>query len=289
MVRLSSNHTLAVMLGSLLVIFTTAAVAEDKPAAKAGNALPGNEELDKSLFDKPLFDKPLFDDNKSIFDSEPGAAKQSGKGGDYDVSSGQPSDVQKHIDDRLNSSYQDQRMRDQINQVAQWLSSYGIRNQGLFPGVYGDRQQAAQVQLTELVPDNPYADDSGAVSGLQGLDTPTQGLSSTLPGNAQTGGPVWSDNYNNSFNGAQLMDRVRLSMNWGMTPNDVDAWRASPPDDWDGPPGTIFALGNNQGLIVVWGSGRDGRPLKDTGGKKVFIVVGRAWGLQSDQNAPNEK
>jgi hypothetical protein len=179
----------------------------------------------------------------------------------------------------------DQQMRAQMQRVAGWLQAFSLRNQHRFPGVYGSTgsvERAAQVQLTELVGANPYANVTTGVVN-QGLN----GLSPGLPAYYNNdGSPVANSPFANDEWTAELtadnVGRVKLQMDGSASPGEVDSMRNDPPSTMQAAPGTIVASGNGQGYIYVWGAGIDGNPLRDFNGK-IFIVSSQTWNTVEDQ------
>lgn len=167
-------------------------------------------------------------------------------------------------------------MRRQMRAVARYLQLYGIRNGSRFPGLQNDETNAARVQLTELVPNNPY-----------GFATTFSAMAyGGLPVAEQTGSPLWGDQWTQEL-AAQQLDRIRLEMDFSLTPAIIDNYTVNPPQQWVAPPGTITAIGNNQGLFLVWGAGQDGLPIRNPINGRVLIITGSTSGTVSDQSAPN--
>jgi hypothetical protein len=230
----------------------------------------------KPLFsdrDKPLFSDPLFSEATSLMP---------------DMSISTNTNVQRNVDstthvrNQIRDEQLDQEMRNQMTAVSNWLQRYIIRNRNEFPGFTNDNGYAAQVQLTELVPNNPYAGGYTQVMGSHGI------ASQYNPnGSWATGAPVWGDQWTEHLQ-AQQNNRIQLSIDYSINPQQINQWVQEPPSSWTAAPGTISAIGNNQGLFVVWGAGRDGRPIKSitTGG--TFLIAGSGSGTVNDQIAPNE-
>lgn len=230
-----------------------------------------DDQMDKPLFeeqDKPLFSGPLFGDTDTVISKPLPSPEQNSAS---------------KIDNRYRVDQRDQQMRGQMQQVAQWLTTYGIRNGSRFPGYVNDEMYAAQVQLSELVPVNPY--NPGSTIQTAGFGIPAH---YNANGSPATGSPIWQDDYTSHLQ-AQQNARVLLNVDAGITPLEIDEWTKHPPEDWQADPGTITAIGNNQGLFIVWGAGADGKPIQNlyTGG--TLIVVGTTSGTVNDQIAPNEK
>lgn len=255
---------------------------------------------------KPLFDKPLT--SPSVFDkpSDLGAdtsSKSTSNSGDASftkattaAAAAQLSQMAK-MQDKMNTSFMDNNLRQQMNTVSTWLQEYGRFNQGRFPAVTQgslDQQWAAQAQLTELVANNPYGSANYQAPESDFSGNGYLGESGSMPaywnsdGTPKTGSPTQSDEWLAEVQ-AQQMGRVQLKYDPSLTPLAIDQWRTDPPYDWQGAPGTIGAIGNYQGLFCVWGIGKNGKPLKDLTGKNTFIVVGSNQLTQNDLAAPNEK
>src|SRR6185437_7294529 len=49
----------------------------------------------------------------------------------------------------------------------------------------------------------------------------------------------------------------------GMTEENIASWVHSPPESWNGRPGSIFVMTNGTNLYVMWPIGVDGLPVKD--------------------------
>jgi|GEM_PF-6816027 len=172
-------------------------------------------------------------------------------------------------------------MRSQMMRVARWLELYGIRNTR-FPGFQNDEMYAAQVQLTELVPNNPYLPGVTMNPGAAGVPAYYN-----TDGSPMTGSVPWQDNWMNHIQ-AQNNQRILLSINYSITPQQIDQWTKDPPDDWTAAPGTISAIGNNQGLFLVWGAGADGKPIKNLYTGTTLIITGKTYGNVNDQSAANQ-
>lgn len=238
----------------------------------------GNAAAEKGLFgDQPLFSDKLFSDDDDMAsrldkDVQLTASTQANRG---------PS-IGDQVAAQISNSQVDEEFMRQLRHCSQWLQRYCVRNHSNFPGLPNDAGYAAQVQLQELVPNNPY--NYGA----------TQSYYRGVPawfnqnGSPQTGSPVWGDDWQEHIQ-AQNNNRIRLSMDYSLTPAIIDQWTKEPPAQWDGqPPGTINAVGNGQGLFIVWGTGRDGHPFRNPMNGRVFIAAGSTSGTVNDQAAPNE-
>jgi hypothetical protein len=173
-------------------------------------------------------------------------------------------------------SHDDEQMHRQMQRVAAWLQQFSLRNQNRFPGVYGSSgtlERAAEVQLTELVGANPYANvTSGA--GPQGWS----GFSPGLPyyyntnGVPATNSPMANDEWTAELS-ADAAHRINLHMDQSATMGEVESMRNDPPLTMQDSPGTITGCGNGAGFIYVWGAGIDGRPVKDYNGKALILTA----------------
>lgn len=189
-----------------------------------------------SPFDRPLFPQPLFKDEPmgAQLDAAINKANQGIRITDSGTNALLASDTE-----------YDEEMRRQMRETARFLLRYGIRNGGRFPGYSNDEMYAVQTQLATLFPNNPF----GYAKNVWGQ--------------------TWSEQP-----ASQELDRIRLSMDLSLTPPVVDTWSSNPPDNWQAPAGTISAIGNSDGLFVVWGAGRNGKPIKNPSNGKAFIISG---------------
>ena len=189
----------------------------------------------------------------------------------------------------------DTAMKQQMDRVASWLTEFGTRNQGRFPGVEtGDSwglKRSSTVQLTELVGNNPYAGVSNTPARAGELDGLNPGLSYFYNANGSpvTGSPIASDEWTSELT-AEKAGRINLQMDYGLSSGQIDSYRNDPPSNWEASPGTITAIGNGQGFFCVWGAGHDGKPITDgPSSKRPYIIAQRVQSTVDDQNAPNEK
>lgn len=229
-----------------------------------------------SAFDKPLFGKPLWGDK--LF---PDRDTKSGLSSDVSRAAS-PAPHKPSIDDKIATAELDADFRRQIRACANWLTHYGVRNNSRFPGLPNDEGFAAQIQLQDLVPNNPYnfGYTHGNYRGIPAVHNKN--------GSAMTGSPVWSDGWTEHLQ-AQNNGRVLLSINHSINPDIINQWAKNPPMDWSGQaPGTINCIGNGQGLFVVWGAGRDGKPIHNPANGLVFLSTGSTSGFLNDQAGPNE-
>lgn len=192
----------------------------------------------KPLFDKPLFPQPLFsDDFGTSLDSDITRMQSQIR-----MSSSSTASTMAVADSSV-----DEEMRRQMRECARYLLRYGLRNNGRFPGYGNDEMFSVQTQLNDLVPNNPY-EYSQHPTGW---------------------GASWSD-----APSTQQLNRIRLSMDLSLTGDVIDNWAGTPPANWQAPPGTITCSGNGQGLFMVWGAGKDGKPIRNPANGRIFIITG---------------
>ena len=254
------------------------AIAAD-PGFSSTNGSNGNPNSD---FEKPLFPEPLFSD-QPMFSTDSMATQL-----DADIQHVQeqrkaPPPQKPTVASQINTSEVDQEMRRQVRAVARLLYNYSLRNHSYFPSAVNsmDEMYAMQVQCEELVPNNPY--NYGAT------ETMNWGIPATFNanGSAATGSPVWGDQWTQHLQ-AQNDNRVLLITDQSLNHQMADQWADDPPQTWTAAPGTITAIGNNQGFFIVWGAGADGKPLKNPMNGKTFIVAVSTSGTVNDQIAPSE-
>ncbi len=232
-----------------------------------------------SLFDnKPLFDDHLFEDqNEPLFSKR----TESQPNPQAAAATAEAAAVQK-VQNKIDASFQDNEMRNQMKSCFEWMNTYLIRNGSRFPGVLqNDILWSAKIQLTELVPNNPYNWGNVQQSGEMGMPAYLN-----PDGTPQTGSPVWQ-NYWQEHLVSDQMNRINLVFNPGLNPQMVTDWYQNPPSDWQGTPGLITLIGNNQGFFIVWGAGRDGKPVSNPYNKGVYILGGNTYKVVTDQSAPN--
>jgi hypothetical protein len=162
---------------------------------------------------------------------------------------------------RIASEIDDQRMYEQMNRVASWLSQYCTWNHR-FPE-YGDEMTWAKQQINQIVPNPPY--QTGSIRMASGLDA-----------DPEYNQPADSPEYISPPPGSpESLNRIQLNFDPSLSEQQVQNWRTDPPDEWQAAPGTITAISNNQNLFVIWGAGIDGQPIKDPTTKRVIMVIGR--------------
>jgi hypothetical protein len=259
------------------------------------------QNADQPLFDdmnKPLFNEPLFaDEGNTKQGNEPAAQSPANNTIDMKMENAvidrKIEEASRRAEQKLQESRANQILEGQIDKVCSWLQQYAMMTYHTFPGYVSDEMHQAQIQLTELVPNNPY--NPGTTPVVGGESGSFIFGSSGFPyeynanGTPRTGSPSMTGEWSvPAFQQVQDLDRIRLSINQSLTRNMIDYWTTDPPDDWVAPPGTITATGNNQGLFIVWGAGRDGKPIKSSLTGRTYIAVGSTYATMDDQNAPNE-
>lgn len=252
-----------------LIASSILALSACQSALALDNLFGGNN----NMFPEESLDKPLFSEFKltnqtvsnPLMKKDPAAAK-------------------KAFQDMV--SRDDDQMRDQMQKVASWLQEFSLRNQNRFPGVYGSSntiERAAEVQLTELVGPNPYANAAAAVQDreLSGL-TPGLSYYYNADGTPNTGGPLANDEWTAELT-ADNAHRVQLGMDEGITNTSIEGYRQSAPMNWQGAPGTINGRGDGQGNLYVYGIGVNGKPLKDAGGQSTYLIFTQTANNVEDQ------
>lgn len=226
---------------------------------------------------KSMFDDHLFEDQ-----SEPLFSTTTAKPNPQAALEKSEEAAAAKMQAKMDQGFQDNEMRNQMKSEFNWMNNYLIRNGSRFPGVLqNDILWAAKIQMTELVPNNPYNWGAVEQSGEMGMPAYTN-----PDGTWQTGSPVWQ-NYWQEHLVSDQMNRINLVYDPSITPNRIDDWAQNPPSDWVGPPGQITCIGNNQGFFIVWGAGRDGKPVKNPYNKGVYILGGNTYKTVTDQSAPN--
>lgn len=257
------------LLGCFAMLSSSSAIAEDDVWATSASASAAKPLFDtNNLFAGDLFSK---DDMATSLDAQ--IASTVKKEPKVDPAAQQVAAIQ--------NQQVVEEMRSQMMRVARWLEVYGIRNTR-FPGFQNDEMYAAQVQLTELVPNNPYMAGVTMNPGAQGVPAYYNS-----DGSPMTGSVPWGDDWRNHLQ-AQNNQRVLLSINYSITAPQIDQWAKDPPEDWVAAPGTISAVGNNQGLFLVWGAGADGKPIKNLFNGNTLIITGRTYGNVNDQTSANQ-
>lgn len=222
-----------------------------------------------------------YDDGAAKLDSGAENGDSSAKVGTASQTSNSDSEAvrkaERKIERDLAQSEQDLTMYQQMSQVINWLNQYCVWNHH-WPEPIEETNQAVN-QLCELVPNNPYKWKS-KVQEAQGQSTDPDYLYLNQPMNqptdASTGFEGDSMDPGTSFE-ALGNKRIKLVFNPSLTVAEVKSWETDPPQEWEDEPGTITGISNSQNLIVVWGAGADGKPLKVPGSRKTRIFVSNVW------------
>lgn len=184
--------------------------------------------------------------------------------------------------------FADSELYEQMERVSRWMDQYATWNQK-FPDV-GDETNWARIQMNALVPNNPYAGDK--LQLMAGLDaTPSYADPNNAPGSYDTPPEMQGAALQESTSANQVnenpddgsidtdtnadLNRIWLTTDPSLNENMAQEYLTQPPDDWTGSPGSINVVSNNQNLIVVWGAGANGRPIKFPGTNKTRLIIGR--------------
>ena len=192
----------------------------------------------------------------------------------------------RRMDQAMRNSESDVIMYQQMYQVSNWLNQYCVWNHH-WPEPIDETNQAV-AQLCELVPNNPYR-WSKEIQVSKGQSTDPDyfyyNQPMDVPPNEASGFEGDSNAQGTSYE-AYGAKRVKLVYNPSLNVNTVEEWRNEAPDDWQEPPGTITAISNSSDLVVVWGAGADGRPVKIPGSNRVRLVISNVQmsptGVQND-------
>lgn len=272
-------------IGKRLTLLTMLAFAATLPVSALDATDPSDIDKDLQSGVTDLFPGELFPPESSS-SSAPSSS----------VSANDPQALaQQKMAEQLQFFQLDTQMRSQMDRVSSWLTEYGQRNYGHFPGVEtGDswgEKRSAMVQLTELVGNNPYTGGANTIARAGELNGLSPGLSYfyNTNGTPVTGSPIASDEWTSELT-AEKSGRINLQMDYSLSPNTIDSYRNDPPSNWEAAPGTITAIGNGQGFFAIWGAGHDGKPIKDApNSKRPYVIAQRVFATTDDQNAPNEK
>lgn len=244
-------------------------------AQPVGSGVSGSSPTDSSNPSQTSPNSPSQTDPGSQTDSAPDAKTKAAQSNPEYCA---PADrmvrqAEKKIARDLNQSEQDLMMYQQMSQVVDWLNQYCVWNHH-WPEPVDETNQAVN-QLCELVPNNPYK-WKAKVQEAQGQSTDPDYLYLNQPMNqptdASTGFEGDSPDPGTSFE-ALGNKRIKLVLNTSLTAAEVRTWETDPPDEWTDAPGTITGISNSQNIIVVWGAGADGKPLKVPGSRKTRIFV----------------
>jgi hypothetical protein len=180
---------------------------------------------------------------------------------------------------RALNAQKDSVLAGQMQQVASYIEMWCRRN-SRFPEP-GDQINAVQADLTALLQNNPYTP--------QDVRTPVGSTLQTVKdpngGSQMYGAPAYD--YDIDVQVAQQINRVRISRDDSLTPNTVEYYKGHA-QEWEAPAGTITIVGSNNGMVMVWGAGANGRPVMDPGSGGPLMIAGQ-WGVDNqDSNSPNE-
>lgn len=211
------------------------------------------------------------DITKGFFDEKPKAKGKQSPFTDEQIKAASRvlNKAQQKIEREMQTQQADFQLYLQMQKVDNWLTQWTVWNHS-WP-TYVMQVNEAVIQLSELVPNNPY--QPGQLQESSGRSTDpnyrylNQPLNQFYHGEAADGFQPDSFVPNNSYE-AYGRKKIRLEYNPSLTAEEVREWEYNPPDSWKQPPGTITGISNGQNLIVVWGAGFDGRPIKVPGNRK---------------------
>ena len=193
--------------------------------------------------------------------------------------------TEKRMESKVATAEADLEMYQQMGQVNNWLAQWVTWNHH-WPEPIDETNDAVR-QLCELVPNNPY--QWSRPQEAKGDSTDPDYFYYNQPMNqvpdASTGFQGDSLDPGTSW-GALGPKRVNLVYDPSLSAQNVEDWETEPPSNWRARPGTIYGISNSQNLIVVWGAGADGRPLKVPGSRKTRMFVSNILmsptGVQND-------
>lgn len=140
-----------------------------------------------------------------------------------------------------------------------------------------DQENQVINQLSELIPNNPYKPDQLQESAGESTDPDyryiNQPLNEDYSGRAASGFSRQSSYVPDNSYEAYGSKKIKLKFNPSLTIQQAEEWQGDPPDDWQESPGTITGISNGMNLVVVWGAGADGRPIRVPGGGKVRLFI----------------
>ncbi len=182
----------------------------------------------------------------------------------------------------------DSELYEQMERVSRWMDQYATWNQK-FPDP-GDETNWARQQMNALVPNNPYSGDK--LQLMAGLDAESTYADPTnSPGSYDTSPSMQGAALQESTSANQVnenpddgsidtdtsadLNRVWLTYDPSLNENMAQEYLTDPPDDWTGNPGSINVVSNNQNLIVIWGAGANGKPIRFPGTTKTRLIIGR--------------
>lgn len=166
----------------------------------------------------------------------------------------------------------DVELYEQMVRIAGWLTQYSVWNRH-WPDP-GDQENDAIRQLNDLCPNNPYK--SAKLQEAEGFSTDPiyNYYSPTVNQIPDAASGYEGDSVEPTTTaGALGPKRIRLVLDPSLTGTQADIWKESPPADWIATPGTITAICNNTDLILLWGAGINGKPLKVPGQNRARLFV----------------
>lgn len=190
---------------------------------------------------------------------------------------------------RMSRQFADSELFEQMERVSHWFDQYCVWNKK-FPDP-GDEMNWARAQMNQLVPNNPYAGDK--LQLMAGLDADPQysdvanspnsyGTSPDYQGAAAIQTPTSANSQIEDASSGSIdsdtdanLNRIWLTVDPSLNENMAAEYLTDPPLDWVGRPGSINVISNNQNLILIWGAGANGRPIKYPGSSKTRLILGR--------------
>jgi hypothetical protein len=167
----------------------------------------------------------------------------------------------------------------QMQKVAEYMQLWCRRNSRVPEP--GDQTNAVQADLTTMLQNNPYTPQdirTARGSQLQEVVNPSGG---------QMYGALGYD-YDVDVTIAQQINRIIILRNDSLSKDMIDDYTVHPPADWTAPAGTITIIGSNQGSVLVWGAGSNGRPVCDPLTGRAMMIYSQ-WGTDNqDSTSPNE-
>jgi len=161
----------------------------------------------------------------------------------------------------------------QMQKISEWLDNYVVMNHRFPEQVVGgqdaynltfgqgDELTFALQEMSLLIPNNPYG--SGTVYAQPGTDV--NPLLQNEDGNPVIQSPT---------DGMQTHNRIVVSYDGALNTADLNSLSEHPPDEWRGSPGTIGIVTDNLYHFIIWGAGRDGKPIRDPYSGNARLVIG---------------
>ncbi|MBC7998707.1 MAG: hypothetical protein IAF58_12235 [Leptolyngbya sp.] len=189
----------------------------------------------------------------------------------------------------MSRQFADSELFEQMERVSHWFDQYCVWNKK-FPDP-GDEMNWARAQMNQLVPNNPYAGDK--LQLMAGLDADPQysdvanspnsyGSSPDYQGAAALQTPTSANSQIEDASSGSIdsdtdanLNRIWLTVDPSLNENMAAEYLTDPPLDWVGRPGSINVISNNQNLILIWGAGANGRPIRFPGSSKTRLILGR--------------